>query len=422
MKRFLALTILIAAVATWAASLSSAMVPGAPGGLPDVTYLGPSGTFTVPAGNDFIVKRRGPFRFDIEPGTTYTAAARERVWQTSDGSAGSPTVYHDEGVIGSVQAGCVVNYVILDDDIDGIFNNVSVNGNIVHTAAEGMVSQGSFVAPEGGTLAYVANESTGLYYEACSAVATLTSTPTATATETPTATATLEPTATATATATNEATATPTAEITSTPDGTTTPSATPETTVTATLVATTPTATPTLAATATATPSPTPPPPTVGPVTLTPSPTPTREPRLLSCTRINFDITGDEALAGTYSVHEFGGRHLVDWVAQDGWQDSGWLRDIDISFPAVYVDVFFHPAHGGQVVKMKIVNPAPDTDGGWMARGECHAQEVGWPDGFTPQPTPEPGETPPTPEPTQPSQWPDQEPTVTPTRGINLSG
>jgi hypothetical protein len=33
---------------------------------------------------------------------------------------------------------------------------------------------------------------------------------------------------------------------------------------------------------------------------------------------------------------------------------------------------------------MKILNPAPGTPYGWMARGVCHAIEVAWPDELPP--------------------------------------
>lgn len=124
------------------------------------------------------------------------------------------------------------------------------------------------------------------------------------------------------------------------------------------------TSTPTPTATATAVPSTTPQPP--------PDPQ-------LACLRINFEVSGDVAQAGSYEVREVTGRPLVSWTAKDGWQDSGWLRDIEISFEAVHVQVFFVSSTGGDPVEMAIENPAPGTNYGWVARGMCHAVEVGWP-------------------------------------------
>ncbi|MBK8902056.1 MAG: hypothetical protein IPM53_12785 [Anaerolineaceae bacterium] len=115
------------------------------------------------------------------------------------------------------------------------------------------------------------------------------------------------------------------------------------------------------------------------PATAVPTTTPQPPPDPgLACLRINFEVSGDVAQAGTYEVREVGGRHLVSWMAKDGWQDSGWLADVEISFSAVYVQVFFTP-EGGDPVAMAIMNPAPGTTYGWVARGMCHAVEVGWP-------------------------------------------
>jgi len=125
-------------------------------------------------------------------------------------------------------------------------------------------------------------------------------------------------------------------------------------------------------------------------VTSTPTPLPTAVPTGaptavpvvpapgLSCLRINFEITGDVALAGTYEVQEVNGRPLASWTAEAGWQDSGWIENLNISFDAVYVQVFYNAEDGSELVEMEIVNPAPSTEYGWVARGMCHALEVGW--------------------------------------------
>ncbi|WP_420631306.1 hypothetical protein [Candidatus Leptofilum sp.] len=128
-------------------------------------------------------------------------------------------------------------------------------------------------------------------------------------------------------------------------------------------VTSTPTAMPTAVPTGTA-------PPTI------PTPVPDAN---QACLRINFEVSGDVALAGMYEVVEVSGRSLVSWTAQAGWQDSGWLRNISISFEAVHVQVLYHPPGGGDPVNMVIVNPAPDLPYGWVANGICHALEVGWP-------------------------------------------
>ena len=70
---------------------------------------------------------------------------------------------------------------------------------------------------------------------------------------------------------------------------------------------------------------------------------------------------------------------LATWWADEGWTDSGWIRDIDISYPSVYVQVFFVKGDGSEPIEMVILNPAAGTSYGWLTRGKCHAIEVGWP-------------------------------------------
>lgn len=117
--------------------------------------------------------------------------------------------------------------------------------------------------------------------------------------------------------------------------------------------------------------------PTDVPVNTT-MPTPPPAPDL-ACLRLNFEMGGDVAQAGTYEVVELGGRPLASWTARAGWVDSGWIRHINISFDAVHVQVFYYASEGAAPVEMKIVNPAPGTSYGWVARGMCHAVEVAWP-------------------------------------------
>jgi hypothetical protein len=119
-------------------------------------------------------------------------------------------------------------------------------------------------------------------------------------------------------------------------------------------------------------------PPGPGEGTPTVTATPIPLPRLNTCLRINFDIGGDVARRGTYVVREVGGHLLATWWADEGWTDSGWIRDIDITFPSVYVQVFFVKGDGTEI-EMVILNPAPGTTYGWLTRGQCHALEVAWP-------------------------------------------
>jgi len=129
----------------------------------------------------------------------------------------------------------------------------------------------------------------------------------------------------------------------------------------------TPTLAPTAVPTATATPSSPP-----------PSSSPQNDPNT-SCLRINFEVSGHFAREGLYEVREAHGRFLTSWYAYDGWQDSGWIDQLLISFDAVHVEVLYYPPESDSVVTMAMYNPAPDTPYGWVARGMCHALEVGWP-------------------------------------------
>jgi hypothetical protein len=108
--------------------------------------------------------------------------------------------------------------------------------------------------------------------------------------------------------------------------------------------------------------------------------TPTKKPRENACVRINFDVGGDVARRGLYNVTELGGAVYASWYAEDGWTDSGWFTDIDIVFEEIYVKVLYYPGPDTTPTEMKILNPAPGTPYGWMARGMCHAIEVAWPD------------------------------------------
>jgi|GEM_PF-2091350 len=356
------------------------------GELPEVVYLGQGDTYTISSDWNFIVKRINPFRFDLESGPTYTAAPNEHVWKTDSNEP--PALYHAWLDFGHVPNGCVVSYVAIDDDVDDRVNQFYLDGNPIHAMAQGMVSRGEFSAPEAGQLTFYAADSIGMWVEICRQVIIPENTPTATATLTPTATATPTPTTTVAPTATLTLTPTLTATPAITPSGTTTATATLLPTATATG-----TGTPTAFATPTATSSPTPTPTrysTTPVATLTSTATATAQPHKNACLRINFEVSGDVARAGDYVVREIGGRILFTWTAADGWQDSGWITEIDISHNEVFVEVWFYPADGSAPIRMEIVNPAPGTPHGWLARGVCHALEVGWPEMETAVETPPP--------------------------------
>ncbi len=365
--------------------------------LPDVTFLGEGpATFTIDADHVFVIKYRRN-NYKNEPGPTYTAEPGERVWSFSFVPDDGVYPYHSQESFGPVAAGCVIQFVQIDDDVDERINYFDVNSTRVYTVAQGMVTYGSFIVPLSGELVFTANDSVGLVIRVCRDKVTLTPTTTPTETATPTLTPTITPTftptltltptmtltptltASPTATATTEMTETPTATATGTLPPTATATLEPTVTATQTITPTTPTATATATLEPTITPT-TPPDPNESTATPTVTATPEADvPRLPACLRINFEIGPDSARRGTYVVQEVGGRVLATWWAEEGWMDSGWVRDIDITFPAVYVQVFWVKGDGSPPVEMTILNPAPDTSYGWLARGRCHALEVAWP-------------------------------------------
>ncbi len=382
MKRFIPFFVILAIALLWSQTLrQTESAVSADADLPSLTYLGEgAATYTVEEGKNFIVKRAYEFRFDFVPGPTYTAVAGERVWQSMNTNAAPPAEFHAWTEIGPVTPDCVIAYIGIDDDIDGRINHFYLDDTIVHTVTEGMVFSGQFTVPASGQLRFYAEDSVGGYLSACESQPTPTLEPTATESPEPTATP------SATATETPQSTATPSA----TPTGATTVTVTAESSTTPTSTATAtqpPTIEPSATVTVTSEPTATPNIPDV-------TPTPTKEPRKNACLRINFDISGDHAHPGNFIVQEVGGRLLASWHAEEGWQDSGWIQEIDITYPSVFVEVFFISDYGGEPIKMHILNPAPGTEYGWLSRGICHALEVGWPENMPELPTPDPNATP----------------------------
>jgi hypothetical protein len=303
--------------------------------LPEVVYLGEGpGTFETPLDN-FIVKVL-PFDFLFESGPTYEATEGQKVWGVR-GADGAPPAEWDVVVdLGQVEGGCIANYVGIDDDVDDRINSFELDGETIEVVSQGMVFGGSFQIPRDGNLKFIANDSVAGWFTPCDEEVP-TATPTETETPLPTDTATPGPS--------------PTATETPLPMDTATPGPSPTATGTAL------------------------------PPTPEPSATPTKRPRENSCVRINFEVSGEEAKRGLYIVQETGGKVLASWYALDGWKDSGWFKDIDISFENVYVNVLYYPGPDTDPTVMKILNHAPDSPHGWMSWGICHAIEVAWPDG-----------------------------------------
>ena len=333
MKRFISLLILVSGILFLMQFMPQ---PGSAAWLqssPDLEYLGEGGSYTIPAGKQFIVKQRGPFVFVNKSGLSYTAAANERVWAGTTGAppAVLPGTWLDYG---NVPENCAISYTAIDDDADDRINTFYVGGTAVHEMSQGMVTSGQFETPKAGKLRLFAGDSIGVWLNKCK-VEDVSPTPPITPTLTPSPT----PGASDTPAPPDIITITPTR---------------PSATATATL-----------------------------------APTATKKPRLPACLRINFEVSGGEAREGVYEVREVGGRLLYSWYAQAGWRDSGWIYGIDISFENVYIEVFYVPQDGARV-KMVIANPVHGTPYGWLSRGMCHALEVGWLDEtITPTSTPD---------------------------------
>ncbi len=327
--------------------------------LPEVVFLGKGpGAFTTPLDN-FIVKVK-PFDFDWEPGPDFEAEVDQRVWGVRGANEKPPKLWHEEVNLGAVEAGCVSKYVGIDDDLDGRINVFRLNGEIIETVSEGMVFGGSFVIPRDGNLTFVADDSVAGWFDKCSEQIKPTATPTGTATETPAPTVTNTPPPTETATPGPS----PTATNTPPPTETATPGPSP-----------------------TGTSTPLPPTVTATPIQPTPEPTATatKRPRDHACLRINFDVGGHHARRGLYVVQEIGGHFLASWYAEDGWMDSGWIKELNITHENVYVQVLYYSGPGASPVELKILNHAPDSPYGWLSWGICHALEVAWPEGIDEQ-------------------------------------
>ena len=353
-----------------------------------IEYLGQGGSYTIDEGKNFIVKRLRPFQFDTVPGPSYTAAADERVWSSNGGAPSAK--YQDWVEFGDVPSNCEIDFQAIDDDVDDRINKFYIGSDEVYAMPQGMVTSGSFRTNSAGNLRLYAVDSIGMWLNKCE------NPPTATPTEIPPSPS-PSPSVTPTSTTPPDPIITPTGTLTATPPVTVSPSPT------ATEGAPEPTNTPTVA------------------------PTATRKPRLPSCSRINFEVGGESARAGQYDVKEIWGRQLYSWIAQEGWQDSGWFQGIDITFENVLVEVIYQNPDGSPIT-LKILNPAPNTPYGWMSRGMCHALEVAWPDSKSfstnaigPVQTTPPA-APPAPAEVQPEIDPAPTPEPPPPSGFSLRG
>lgn len=121
-------------------------------------------------------------------------------------------------------------------------------------------------------------------------------------------------------------------------------------------------------------------------ITLTPTititPTEPPEPKWV-CLRFNFEIGADAedgSLPGHFEmVIAQDGKVISTWKPEPGSTDSGWIEIPNIPFDAIHVEVRFYPEGSAQYILMTILNPAPSTPYGWLARGVCHAIEIEYP-------------------------------------------
>lgn len=212
--------------------------------LPQISFLGQGPeTFTIEPPLKFLVKtyQNGQFLFVTQDGPTYEAEANERVWTTNFVPAEPMRLFHESKSYGNVTAGCVVNYVQIEDNLDYRRNTFYINGEELQVVEQGMVTYGTFTIPEDGELTFYAEDSIGMVVELCQAVPTGTVEPSETPMVPPGETTTPQPSVTATTggsstmtpapTGTQPAAATPSATL-STPGGIILPSVTPSVTAT----------------------------------------------------------------------------------------------------------------------------------------------------------------------------------------------
>ena len=156
----------------------------ADGDVPALAFLGEGGSFSVGEGYNFIVKTRHPYNFMVMPGPEYAAREGERVWSVL-GDFDAPAPEHaNTTIVGPVEKGCVIDFATIDDDEDERINYFMLDGAVIYTMGQGMVTRGRFNIPRDGVLSYQANDSIGMYINVCEKKVTLTPTMTLTPTET----------------------------------------------------------------------------------------------------------------------------------------------------------------------------------------------------------------------------------------------
>lgn len=168
----LSLAIGLTAIALYARNFYSSVEAA---GLPDVIFLGEGKTpQTFPIGTGFRSIKKAhcdgfKYFYGGPPNVTIGECDEplkhpERAWKTN--GAANPITKKGEGSIvnyGQQQKGCKVEYLVIDDDVDGKLVKWTLDGNVVHTNDQGMVSKGSFVLNKNGELKLETDESIGVY-------------------------------------------------------------------------------------------------------------------------------------------------------------------------------------------------------------------------------------------------------------------
>lgn len=95
--------------------------------------------------------------------------------------------------------------------------------------------------------------------------------------------------------------------------------------------------------------------------------------------RINFEVGGEKACKGLYTILDQKGSTVASWWAYPGQTDSGWFQNLTIANDTTAVRVLYYPGPNTSPTVMKILNPLPSSSWGWVSRGIAHAIEVAWP-------------------------------------------
>lgn len=155
--------IMLATLLIGAASVAATSEPE----MPEVVFLGEGPeTFHNDTG-DFIIKTKNspehPWEFEVKNGPQYNAKRGQRIWATS-GTDAPMRVFEETSDLGMVEAGCSIDFVVIDDDLDERRVNFAIDGIDIETTPQGMVSYGRFDVESDGLLTVSSEDSIGLWW------------------------------------------------------------------------------------------------------------------------------------------------------------------------------------------------------------------------------------------------------------------